>query len=146
MVDALDEHIKIFEDAIEILKRKRIDYSGAADPFGNFRKAEIFHVESWRGAGIRLSDKISRFVSLAENDGKGKVTDESMRDTVIDGVNYFVLMYQLYMERYRDVEYRSEHVSLTPQNTSNTSRRKVEQVVEKKRKSKNATTRKDGAI
>lgn len=94
---ALDLQKQIFDKALAILVKKRQDYSGDQDPFANFRQSEMWGVEPWRGAAIRLTDKLSRFRRLAENGGTGKV-EESIEDTIVDALNYTVIMYELYLE------------------------------------------------
>ena len=95
---AYAEHVRLFQKALALLRRKRADYSGAEDPFGNFRQSERFGVEPWKGALIRMSDKVSRMYQLMSTDGKGKVLDESLEDTVVDILNYAVIIYQIYKE------------------------------------------------
>lgn len=95
---ASELHHIIFEQALEIMKSKRIDYSGEVDPFKNFRQSEIFGVPPWKGALIRLMDKISRAYNLMESNTAGKVTDESLMDTIRDGANYLVIAYLLWLE------------------------------------------------
>lgn len=142
-IDPLDEHIRIFKMALEVLERKRADYSGQTDPFANFRKSQYFGVSPWIGAGLRLSDKLSRFSEVARNGGRGKV-NEALLDTVIDGCNYFVLMYQLFMEESEGVVYRSDNVKLDSKNTIQPRGASLKQVVAKKRKQKVAPPSKDG--
>ena len=95
----LVEHQKLlFEKALEILSKKRQDYASDEDPFRNFRNSTMMGVEPWRGAGIRLMDKLSRFVNLASKGGIGAVSNESIEDTIVDALNYLVIMEQLWLE------------------------------------------------
>lgn len=96
--DANTLHQRLFDDALEIVQAKRIDYSGKVDPFANFRLSQFWGISSWRGAAIRMMDKISRLKNLFENKGVGEVKDESVRDTVLDCLNYIVIMYSLWLE------------------------------------------------
>lgn len=96
--DALSQHSELFDKALELLQRKRKDYSVGDDPFRNFRGSANWGVEPWKGAAIRLNDKLVRFRNLAENGGQGLVQDESIQDTIIDILNYTVIMYQLWQE------------------------------------------------
>ena len=95
---ALKIQEELFTKALEIVKKKRVDYSGTEDAFGNFRKSEFWGIEPWRGAAIRLMDKLSRFNQLAST-GDQQVLDESIEDTIIDAINYCVIMYSLYLEK-----------------------------------------------
>lgn len=110
LIDATKEHEEIFSLALKILKPKRVDYGGQ-DPFGNFRRSTIFDVPPSRGALIRMMDKISRFHQLAQKGGKGAVSDEKLRDTVIDAVNYMVIAYQLLQEELGLVQYQGSAMS-----------------------------------
>jgi hypothetical protein len=94
---ALEKHEEMFDRAIEILKKKRVDYSGQADPFANFRQSEFWGVPAWKGALIRFMDKLTRFKNLATSKGKGAV-DENIEDTIIDALNYLVISYELWLE------------------------------------------------
>ncbi|MDR7399677.1 MAG: nucleotide modification associated domain-containing protein [Armatimonadota bacterium] len=82
----------------DLMARKRRDYSPGADPFRNFRQAELLGVPAWRGALVRLTDKISRMASLAEKGGVGEVQDESLVDTAVDAINYVILAFCLILE------------------------------------------------
>lgn len=98
---ALAEQERLFARALEIVKVKRDDYSGPADPFLNFRQSKFWGVEPWRGAAIRLMDKLSRFQQLASHDGNGQVKDESIEDTVVDALNYVCIVYLLWREQHQ---------------------------------------------
>lgn len=97
--EALEAQEQLFAKALEIVKVKRVDYSGDTDPFLNFRQSQFWGVEAWRGAAIRLMDKLSRFKQLADHAGQGQVKDESIQDTVIDLLNYSVIVYLLWLEQ-----------------------------------------------
>lgn len=91
-------HERLFEQALEIIRAKRVDYANSEDPFANFRMSSFWGIEPWRGAGIRLMDKLSRFKQLAQKGGVGAVKDESIIDTVVDSINYVVIMLLLLLE------------------------------------------------
>lgn len=88
----------LFKDALEIIRKKRSDYSGDSDPFGNFRSSTLWGISPWRGAALRLMDKLARLKNLMSGK-QAQVTDESIRDTVIDGINYLAIMYMLWLEQ-----------------------------------------------
>lgn len=77
--------------AFEILKAKNADYSKGT-PLGNFYVTEAIQAgTAENGIIIRLSDKLSRLVSVLE---KGtQVKSESAKDTILDIINYAVLLY-----------------------------------------------------
>lgn len=94
---ALSQHEQLFDRAIDILKKKRADYASEEDPFANFRNSELAGVEPWRGALVRLLDKLTRAKNLMAN-GNQQVQDESIEDSIIDALNYTVIFYQLWQE------------------------------------------------
>lgn len=83
-----EQLLKLHEDvtakAREVMTAKNHDYAAEEDVFRNFRY--------FGGLGIlvRLSDKLARLRSFEEN-GKFKVEDEKLLDTVIDAINYAVI-------------------------------------------------------
>jgi len=92
----------VMKKALAVLGPKRRDYSGAGNPFDNFYKSEFFGVPAWKGALIRLSDKLSRIDQLAQKAGVGEVKDESLVDTVADAVNYACIILGLVIESLPD--------------------------------------------
>lgn len=68
------------------MKRKNSDYAKDTDPFRNFRAHGLL------GISVRMQDKVSRLTSFSER-GELSVVEESVRDTVLDLVNYAVLYY-----------------------------------------------------
>lgn len=42
-------------------------------------------------ARIRLSDKLNRFKSLSRQENEQRVTDESIKDTLLDLANYAIM-------------------------------------------------------
>lgn len=96
--EALREHKRLFARALAISQAKRADYTKSDDPFGNYRQSEFFDVEPWRNVGARLMEKLSRFKQLAAKHGKHKVSDEDMENTIVDALNFIVIMYQMWKE------------------------------------------------
>lgn len=89
---------EVIAEMVEIHRKKSADYDGTSGEYANFREAEKLGVPAWKGALIRLTDKYSRLVSLAANDGVGQVTDESIIDTLNDMANYAIIVRILYEE------------------------------------------------
>ena len=81
----------IMDKALSIVEAKRHDYSGDADPFGNFRKSTLFKVEPWRGVLVRLTDKLSRIENITDT-GVRMVEDEDLWQTFADAVNYVCIL------------------------------------------------------
>lgn len=67
---------------------KSFDYTPAGDPLANFHRAERFGVPAWKGALVRIGDKMGRLEQLAS--GK-EPANESMRDTLVDTAVYALL-------------------------------------------------------
>jgi hypothetical protein len=81
-----------------IHSRKNHDYAGATgDPLRNFKASVGIGIEPWRGALLRLQDKMMRVENFAKY-GILKVTDECVEDTLVDLANYALLTLILYQE------------------------------------------------
>ena len=79
---------KLLEEIADLHSRKNHDYAKSDEPLSNFRRAEAFGIEAWRGILIRMSDKWSRIEELS----KGKQPkNESLRDSLIDNAVYSLL-------------------------------------------------------
>ena len=91
--ELFDMHENMCVEALELMKRKNADYAGGgSDPFANFRRAEALGICSTEQAFlVRMTDKMSRLSSFAAK-GKLDVEDESVYDTLIDLINYSVLL------------------------------------------------------
>ena len=69
-------------DALELFKKKNIDYGDAFATYGTI------------GVLMRIQDKLKRFISITKN-GINLVNDESLRDTLIDLHNYSAMSLML---------------------------------------------------
>lgn len=81
-IDFPAEFEKIAKSLVELYRRKNHDYGNS------------FH-ETWTEEGvtmarIRLSDKLARFKKLSRGE-PSKVTDESIRDTLMDLAAYSIM-------------------------------------------------------
>jgi hypothetical protein len=77
------------------MKKKNADYAGRGghEPFANFTRVESMGVCSTeRGMLVRVTDKMSRLSSFMES-GKLEVANESFEDTIVDVINYMVLLH-----------------------------------------------------
>lgn len=90
--DLLMLHTELTTCAKELMVAKNHDYASVDDPFRNFRLFGAL------GILVRLSDKLARLRSFLEN-GKLSVADESVRDTILDGINYNVLLMGMLIEQ-----------------------------------------------
>lgn len=93
--DLVRIHGKLVAEAHHLMVRKNKDYAGKGgeEPFANFTRVEAMGIcSTTKGFLVRLTDKLSRLSSFADS-GTFAVTDESLRDTVLDIINYAVLLY-----------------------------------------------------
>lgn len=104
----LDFHTSICGEARALMERKNHDYTGraGANPFANFTRTEALGIcTTEQGFLVRMSDKLSRLAAFASS-GDLKVKDESVRDTLVDVINYAVLLAgYLESENESEVEY-----------------------------------------
>ena len=92
-------HAKLCKDALDLMQRKNHDYAGKSgvEPFANFTRAEAMGITTpERGMMVRMLDKMSRLSSFMDSK-EFKVEDEKLRDTILDLINYSVLLYS-YLE------------------------------------------------
>lgn len=98
-----DEYFEYHEDickrALEISKAKNSDYTGDnGNPFANLELVEAMGITSTEvGVLTRLSDKIARVNSFIKK-GSYKVQDEKVEDTILDAINYLILL-SAFMEK-----------------------------------------------
>lgn len=81
---------KVCEDILQILKSKNQDYSIGKDAFRNFRFAEFLDMTVEQGILIRMTDKISRIVTLSSK--SPDVAGESLSDSISDLIGYAVIL------------------------------------------------------
>lgn len=80
----------VFNDCMTILERKGSDYATNEDAFKNFKNSEMVGVPATKGVIIRMMDKMSRIANLIDNDPK--VVDERFEDTIMDLINYAIIL------------------------------------------------------
>ena len=92
--DLLEIRDELSEKSRELMIAKNSDYNANGDPFGNLRACECIGVPGAIGVLIRMLDKIKRLETIVT--GKElKVDDETLEDTIIDLMNYTVLLYAM---------------------------------------------------
>lgn len=92
--DLLQYHEKLCKQAKDLMNLKNRDYAGndGLEPFANFTRVESMGICSTeQGFMTRITDKLSRLSSFLSC-GKMHVEDEGFNDTVIDVINYMVLL------------------------------------------------------
>ena len=119
--EALILQKQLMAHALDIMKKKRVDYSGHDDPFANLRMSEFVRVEPWRGTMVRMMDKLSRILNITENGGNMEV-EEALVDTFADIINYTCILAGLVYEELDLVcitgPYKSESVAVgTPRDS-----------------------------
>lgn len=89
-------HQELCDSARALSSRKNHDYSGGKDtthPFLNFTRCESMGIcKTEAGILVRMTDKLSRLSTFITT-GEFKVKDEAVLDTVLDLINYSVLLY-----------------------------------------------------
>ena len=94
-----DELLKLHEElcveARELMSRKNHDYAGGGNgdhPFLNFERVAAMGITSSdSGFLVRMVDKMSRLATFCQ-EGEFLVEDEGLRDTILDLINYGVLL------------------------------------------------------
>ena len=82
----------------EMHRRKSSDYGcpSGTDPLANIRNgAKFVGIPSWKGAMVRLSDKVTR---LASYNATGRLENESLEDNLFDLASYALLALLLHRE------------------------------------------------
>ena len=82
----------------EMHRRKSADYGcpSGTDPLANIRNgAKFVGIPAWKGAMVRLSDKVTR---LATYNVTGRLENESLEDNLFDLASYSLLALLLHRE------------------------------------------------
>ena len=85
----------------EMHRRKSRDYGcpSGEDPLANIRNgARFVGIPAWKGAMVRLSDKVTR---LAAYNATGRLENESLEDNLFDLASYSLLALLLHREDHR---------------------------------------------
>jgi len=92
--ELLQYHAELCTEARELMSLKNRDYAGSdgTEPFANFTRCEAMGIcKTEAGFMVRVTDKMSRLSSFLRS-GKMHVEDESFYDTIVDVINYMVLL------------------------------------------------------
>ena len=93
--EQLASHLTLCDKARNLMRKNNADYAGhqGIEPFANFTRVESMGIcKTESGMLVRVTDKMSRLSSFMEA-GKFEVKDESLEDTILDMINYSVLLY-----------------------------------------------------
>ncbi len=86
--------------ARRLLYQKAHDYSGNQDKLKNLKLVEAAGIcTAEQGVLVRMLDKLSRAAQLDRPGNEAEVKDESLRDTMVDLINYACLHEALREER-----------------------------------------------
>lgn len=101
----LEIHAELSKEARTLMEAKNHDYSGgkdARDPFLNFTRVQRLGITDTKtGFLVRMTDKLSRLITFAHNN-QFQTRDEALRDTILDLINYSVLLYAYSMSEKGD--------------------------------------------
>ena len=89
----------IVKKAKSLCNNKNIDYAQQNEPFSNFEMVEALKIcDVPTGILVRISDKLARIANLLRRNGKMAVKDERLEDTLLDLINYSIILtsYHLY--------------------------------------------------
>ena len=82
------EFTKILTEIQEMHDKKQSDYGREGDPFANVRASEDFGIPGWVGCMTRAHDKMVRLQKAARG---GKMTNESVEDSLLDLAVYTII-------------------------------------------------------
>lgn len=110
----LSIHEQLSEESRKIMEAKNHDYSGASgDPFANFRGSEFLGIHPVLGMQLRQQDKMMR-VRTFVNKGELAVKNESVKDAILDQLNYLVLQYAYIVSTEGEKKNATKDGALTP--------------------------------
>ena len=90
--------------------KKAADYGRDDDVFANVRASQEFGVEPWRGALIRLNDKVVRLKTFCV---KGSLANEGVEDSLMDLAAYALIALILFREEKGNGKIPAEHPALS---------------------------------
>lgn len=96
---------EFLKEAGDLHDLKQTDYGRGDDPFANVRASEEWNIEGWKGAMIRLNDKVRRLQNLCKN---GSLNNEAAEDSFMDIAVYALIARVLYEQEMGDTPNLSE--------------------------------------
>jgi hypothetical protein len=99
--ELLDMHDTICSDAKAIMQDKNADYGAGEDALRNFRLCENMMIPIEVGIVTRLGDKLARISKIVVT-GDTVVKNETVNDTILDAINYLVILAAAIEERRRN--------------------------------------------
>ena len=105
--ELLKLHDELCKAARKIMEISNHDDAGGKHesiPFANFTRVESMGITTTeKGLLVRMTDKMSRLSTFCQ-EGEFKVKDESLRDTILDTINYGILLYAYVTSKNSDQE------------------------------------------
>tara|TARA_R110000796_G_scaffold66512_2_gene152979 strand:- start:108 stop:458 length:351 start_codon:yes stop_codon:yes gene_type:complete len=88
----------IIKKAKSLCDDKNTDYAQTEEPFSNFEMVEALKIcDTSTGILVRISDKIARISNLLKRNGERAIAEEKVEDTMLDLINYSVILLSYYM-------------------------------------------------
>lgn len=91
----IDSFYKITAELNALHLKKSLDYGTEGDVYQNFRGCTKMGIPAWKGAFIRLQDKVQRIVKFAKT---GKLANETVLDSFNDLAVYGIICRVLFEE------------------------------------------------
>lgn len=85
----------ILKEIQELHDKKNLDYGTDHDPYQNIRGSQDWGVAPWKGAMVRLNDKVKRLQKYARD---GKLANEGAEDSFRDIAVYAVIALDLWRQ------------------------------------------------
>ena len=99
--ELLQIHKELCTRSCELMKKKSEDYATGSDPFANFKRGEVLGFATCEeGLMLRVVDKISRISTFLKR-GQLNVENESVEDSIMDIINYMVLLQGMLVDKAR---------------------------------------------
>jgi hypothetical protein len=89
---------QLCESMANLHDKKSADYGSESDPLANIRASEELGIEPWKGALLRLNDKVHRLRVAAK---RGYLENESAENSFLDVAVYALIGLILYEESER---------------------------------------------
>ena len=91
--ELIDYFLHTDKEGLEIMQKKNSDYADPnLDVFKNFRVSEVVGISSAQAILVRLMDKICRISNIIKANGQSQVSNETIRDTIVDARNYLAIL------------------------------------------------------
>lgn len=98
-----DIHGSLCSEALNLMQLKNKDYGATTDALKNFRESESMGLTIPQGIMIRISDKWGRLKTFMR-EGSLSVKGESVHDSIVDIINYLVILQASLNEKQKEGE------------------------------------------